>query len=201
MNRRWLTGHLPDPAEVRRRLGLAGGGGRGLRGWLARTLREPALWCPTRRSVAGGVATGLFVGWQPIPLQMLLAAVLASVLRVHVPVSVVMVWFTNPLTAGPLLYAAWRTGSNLVGAPVRSAPPDAGLATLLANIGDAWPAVLVGCLFWGAVSAVVGFFVTRLLWRVAAVRRWRRRRAAVAPAPRFRRRTRVATRPPTSPRP
>ena len=181
MNRRWLTGLLPAPADVRRRLGLVGSDGRGVRGWLATTLRDPALWAPTRRSVAGGVATGLFVGWMPVPLQMLVAAVLASALRVHVPVSVVMVWFTNPLTAGPLLYAAWRTGSNLLGTPARAVPPDGGLGALLANLGDAWPAVLAGCLFWGAVSAVVGFFATRLLWRIAAVRRWRNRRTATPP--------------------
>jgi len=182
MNRRWLSGRLPGPAEIRRRLGLAAGGDSGVRGWLARTLREPALWCPNRRSVAGGVAIGLFVGWMPIPLQMVLAAILASVLRVHVPVSVVMVWFTNPLTAGPLLYAAWRTGSNLLGEPARTAVamPGGDLATLAGQLYDAWPAVLVGCLFWGAVSAVAGFFATRVLWRVAAVRRWRARRRATA---------------------
>jgi len=131
MNRRRLLRLLPGPADVRRRLGLAGQGktseaGEGRRRsgpvtlwrrWLGRALGNPALWHPTRRAVSGGVAVGLFVSWMPVPLQMLLAAVLASVLRVHVPVSVVMVWFTNPLTIGPLLYAAWRTGSTLLGRP------------------------------------------------------------------------------------
>jgi len=180
MNRRWLTGHLPAPAEVRRRLGIGASGdgdgdGGGVRGWLARTFRNPALWTPTRRSVSGGVAVGLFVGWMPIPLQMVLAAVLASALRVHVPVSMVMVWITNPLTIVPLLYAARRTGSTLLGETPRAIGTDAGVGELLRGMGEAWPALLTGCLFWGACSAVLGFFATRLLWRVSALRRWRRR--------------------------
>ena len=220
MNRRRLLRLLPDPAEVRRRLGLAaqedegaggerrGGVGASWRRWLGRAFHEPALWHPTRRSVAGGVAVGLFVSWIPVPLQMLLAAVLASVVRVHVPVSMVMVWFTNPLTIGPLLYAAWRTGSTLLGRDTPEIPqsgaanalpePDgtslelaAGASTaltpgesglgvegafaLLAGLGEAWPALLAGCLFLAACSAVAGFVLVRLLWRALAVRRWRLR--------------------------
>jgi len=174
MNRRWLAGRLPDPAEIRHRLGLVGGD-RGLRGRLAVRLREPALWCITRHSVAGGVAVGLFVGWLPIPLQMALAAVLASLLHVHVPVSVVMVWFSNPLTVAPLLYAAWRTGAMLFGEPSHAAPRGAGIDALFASLGHAWPTVLAGCLFLALCSSVAGFLLTRLLWRVLAVRRWRRR--------------------------
>ena len=181
MNRRWLAGHLPDPAEIRRRLGLIEDRS-GPRGWLATTLQEPALWCATRHSVAGGVATGLFVSWMPLPLQMLLAAILASALRVHVPVSVVMVWFTNPLTIAPLLYAAWRTGSMLLGEHVPAATAAGGVDALLARVGDVWPVLLAGCLFWAATSAVAGFFATRLIWRVLAVRRWRRRRHRLGPS-------------------
>ena len=235
MNRRRLLRLLPGPADVRRRLGLAerdkaseGAGDDGRSGpatlwrrWLGRALGDPALWHPTRRAVSGGVAVGLFVCWIPVPLQMLLAAALASVLRVHVPVSVVMVWLTNPLTIGPLLYAAWRTGSTLlehpppdlaaaVAATVSPAPdgtsielaseamtaPTPGAApaspldlkALLAGLGEAWPALLAGCLFLAACSAVTGFLTVRLLWRMLTVRRWRlrhrpRARPCAAPIP------------------
>jgi len=176
MNRRWLNGLLPDRSRVRHRLGLSMVDDRPVSRWLGRMLHDPALWCPTRHAVAGGVATGLFVSWFPIPLQMVVAAILASVLRVHVPVSVVMVWFTNPLTIPPLLYAAWRTGSMLLGESDRTVPHAPTLAGMVARLGDVWPTVLAGCLFWAAVSAVTGFLLTRLLWRLLALRRWRQRR-------------------------
>lgn len=97
-------------------------------------------------------------------------------LRVHVPVSVVMVWFTNPLTYAPLFYAAWQSGSMILGKPVLSRPMDFSIQSLLAGVGEAWPTVAVGMLFCASVSAVFGFLATLLAWRIHAIRRWRQRR-------------------------
>ena len=130
--------------------------------------------------MTGAVAVGLFVGWLPVPGQMVLAALLAALLRVHVPLSVVLVWFSNPLTLAPLGYLAWRAGSMLLG----SAGPSAGaveggsLATLVAGLEHAWPALLVGCVALGAASAATGYALAETVWRVLAVRRWRARPGA-----------------------
>ena len=140
------------------------------------------VWHLNRRSVAGGVAVGLFISWVPIPLQMLLAAVIAAVLRVHVPVSVVMVWFTNPLTFAPLLYAAWRSGSMILGKPVLAEPLTFSPDSILVSAGQAWPMLLTGMLFCASVSAVFGFGATLLVWRIHAIRRWKNRRLRRADA-------------------
>jgi len=106
MARKWLKNRLPDAASVHRELHDRIGGteqSTGLRRWVRNTFAQPMVWHLNRRSVAGGVAVGLFVSWVPVPLQMLFAAVLAAVLRVHVPVSVVMVWFRSGLA-----YVAYR---------------------------------------------------------------------------------------------
>jgi len=95
----------------------------------------------------------------------------------HVPVSVVMVWFTNPLTYAPLFYAAWQSGSMILGKPVLAEPLNFSTQSLLHGVGHAWPTVLTGMLFCASVSAVVGFGVTLLAWRIHAVRRWRQRRS------------------------
>jgi len=114
--------------------------------WWQRTLMNPAIWHLNRRSAAGGAAVGLFVSWLPLPLQMVVAAVLAVILRVHVPVAVVMVWFTNPLTV---------------------VPQQAGFA--------AWPTLLTGCVFLAMVSAVLGYYAMLGCWRLSARVRWRQR--------------------------
>jgi len=177
----WIKNKLPEPANLRkslhRRLGNADGKATGVRGWIRNTLAQPMVWHLNRRSVAGGVAVGLFVSWVPLPLQMLVAAVLAAILRVHVPVSVVMVWFTNPLTVGPLLYAAWRSGSMILGKTGLAEPLSFSTHSLLTNAGHAWPMLLTGMLFCASVSAVLGFSATLLIWRIHAIRRWRARRA------------------------
>lgn len=178
---KWLRDNLPDPATLLHKLhGQLGGCPRepaGIRRWIRNTFAQPMVWHLNRRSVAGGVAVGLFVSWIPIPLQMLLAAVLAAILRVHVPVSVVMVWFTNPLTFAPLLYAAWRSGSMILGKPVLADPLNFSTQSILTNAGVAWPTLLTGMVFCASVSAVLGFVATLLIWRFHAVRRWRQRRA------------------------
>lgn len=182
----WLKDRLPDSTTLRRKLHYLIGGceknKKGFRAWIRNTLAQPMVWHLNRRSVAGGVAVGLFVSWVPVPLQMLLAAVLAAVLRVHVPVSVVMVWFTNPLTFAPLLYAAWRSGSMILGKPVLAEPLTFSPDSILVSAGQAWPMLLTGMLFCASVSAVFGFGATLLVWRIHAIRRWKNRRLRRADA-------------------
>lgn len=174
--RHWLQGRLPDSAQTRRRLARAVGERHA--GWLSDSLSDPVLWQINRRRVAGGVAVGLFVSWIPLPLQMILAACLAAVLRVHVPVSVVMVWFTNPLTIGPLLYVGWRVGSMATGIDVPSALLERSWTTLLHNLTHHWPVLMAGCLISAVVTAMGGYLLTHLIWRFCLLRSRRRQLSA-----------------------
>jgi len=82
---------------------------------LARWLGHPALWRWSRRGVALGVALGVFFGLL-IPLaQIPAAAVAAIVLRANLPAAAASTLITNPLTFGPIYYAAWHLGAFLTG--------------------------------------------------------------------------------------
>lgn len=84
-------------------------------GWFARWLGDPKLWHWSRRSVALGVGVGLFFGLL-VPLgQTPLALGAAIVLRANVPAAVASTLVTNPVTWGPIYYAAWHTGARLLG--------------------------------------------------------------------------------------
>lgn len=74
------------------------------------------LWHLHRRSVAGGVAIGLFCGLIPCPLQMICAALLAALFRVNLPVAIFTTLYTNPLTIVPLYLLAYRLGKIVSGA-------------------------------------------------------------------------------------
>ncbi|MBX2881508.1 MAG: DUF2062 domain-containing protein [Granulosicoccus sp.] len=179
MCERWILNRLPDQGLLRQWLHDCLGkseSSTGFRRWIRKTLAQPMLWHLNRRAVAGGVAVGLFVSWCPLPPQMLFAAVLAAVLRVHVPISMVMVWFTNPLTFAPMLIAAWRSGTMILGKPVLAEPLSLSTQSLLTNAGQAWPTLLAGSLFCASVTAVLGYSATLLIWRLHAVRRWKKRR-------------------------
>ena len=144
--------------------------------WLGEGITSPQLWHLNRRSVSGAVAIGLFVGWLPVPMQTVLAAFLAMVLHVNLPVSALLVWISNPFTIPALLYAAYQTGARLLGIRVNFSEFEPSLSWFMHQLQDSWQPLLAGCLFLGALSALIGFFLTRLLWRVALIRRWEERR-------------------------
>jgi len=81
MPREWLQGLLPNNEKVRAQLGMHDAE----QSWLKNRLSDPIMWHLNRRTAAGGIAVGLFISWIPVPLQMVVAAFVAAVLRVHVP--------------------------------------------------------------------------------------------------------------------
>ncbi len=184
MPRSWLQKYLPTDKQMRNILGMPPNVAASARNgaqdgkwtaWISDVIADPALWHLNRRTVAGAVAVGLFIAWLPIPMQMLVAALLAAVLRVHMPISVMLVWLSNPITVAPLLYASGVVGSTVLGTDSSAFSLSGGLHDLLRNAVEAWPTLLFGSIFMGALSAVLGYITTKLIWRFIAIRRWQAR--------------------------
>ena len=152
--------------------------------WLkpfARWLRHPNLWHLNRRSVAGGVATGLFCGLIPGPLQMLSAALCAVWLRVNLPIALATTFYSNPFTILPLYAVAYELGSwfNGTHSEVLLMLPDLhwhnGLSELWHCLVQMGKPILIGLPLLATLLAVLGYFAVRIAWRVAVVLRWRAR--------------------------
>lgn len=144
--------------------------------FLGERLHDPNLWHLNRRSLAGGAAVGLFITFLPIPLQMLLAAAVAIFFRVNLPLSVSLVWITNPITIPPLFYFAYKLGTFLLGMPVQPLKWSLSQDGLFNTLGTFWQPLLAGCLMLGVISALSGYLVVNLLWRLQVSRLWRDRR-------------------------
>lgn len=158
---------LPDPRTVREHRAL-----RFLGGWL----HDPNLWHLNRRSIAGGFAVGLFMAFQPFPIQMLLAAAAAVALRVNLPIAVTLVWISNPLTMPAIFYFAYKVGVWVLGMPGGERTAfTLSFSWFQREFVEIWKPLMVGSLLLGSVSAVVGYIGMRLLWRCSVVYRWRRR--------------------------
>ncbi len=139
-------------------------------------LHDPNLWHLNRRSVSGAFALGLFCAFIPIPLQMLLAAALAIVLRVNLPISVSLVWITNPITIPPMYYFAYKVGAWVLSEPTHEFVFELSAEWLMGELGAIWQPFLLGCLILGSLSALTGFVAIRLFWRFHIVQYIKKRK-------------------------
>lgn len=144
--------------------------------FFGKLLHDPNLWHLNRRSSAGGMALGLFCAFIPMPMQMLISAALAILLRVNLPIAVAMVWFTNPLTIPPMFYAAYKLGAWILNEPVYFQHFEASGEWLMNVLDHIWAPLLLGSFLTGLGAALVGYVMVQILWRLQVIRGWRRRR-------------------------
>ncbi|MEZ5560755.1 MAG: DUF2062 domain-containing protein [Pseudomonadales bacterium] len=143
---------------------------------VSRWLHEPELWHLHRRSVGGATFIGLFCAFLPMPFQMLVAAVLAVWSRCNLPISVALVWITNPLTIPPMFYFAYRLGAWLLDMRIEVSQIHLNWSWLMDNLGNIGYPLIVGSLICGWVAGLTGMVFVRLAWRLHVIRRWRERR-------------------------
>ncbi len=177
MPRKYFRKLLPTPETLMRtRLGRFLLGGR---------LHNPGLWHLHRRSVASGVALGLFCGLVPGPLQMISAALLAIVFRANLPVALFTTLYTNPFTIVPLYALAYEYGAFILGhrktGPVNFELPEMNWGNWT-DVLPLWFAALgkpfaLGLPMLALTLAVLGYITIRVLWRVTVMWEWRRRAA------------------------
>lgn len=132
-------------------------------------LHHPNLWHFNRKSVAGAVGLGLFACFLPVPGQMAVSGTLAILLRRNVPISVAMVWLTNPLTMAPVFYITYTFGAFLTGAaPLNLNEVTFSQITLewVESKADLiWLPFLVGSVATGMISGAMGYFGVLAIWR------------------------------------
>lgn len=149
-------------------------------------LHDPNLWHLNRRSASGAFAVGLFMAFMPVPFQMLLAAAAAIVFRVNLPLSVALVWVTNPITIPPMFYFAYLVGTWVLGTPPADTSGPEQMALLSANtslwesLHHVWEPLLLGSFICATVSAAVGYLAIRGLWRLRVVNHLKQRRERAA---------------------
>ena len=143
--------------------------------FLGDRLHDPNLWHLNRKSVSRAFAIGLFTAWIPLPSQMAIAAVAAFYFRANLPISVVLVWISNPVTMPPLFYFAYRVGLWGLGMPMPKSDFVFSLDSVMNGLGDIWQPFLFGCLIMGIICSAAGYAGIRLFWRMHVVKQWGKR--------------------------
>lgn len=167
MARKLLKKWLPHPDKVRAHPSI-----RVFGDWL----QDPNLWHLNRRSVTTAVFIGLFTAFIPLPAQMLIAALAAILFRANLPISVSLVWITNPVTMPAIFYICYKLGAVMLGTGIGAFDFELSWAWLSAELARVWRPFLLGCLVTGLFAGLLGASTSYLVWRQYVIRRWRRRR-------------------------
>lgn len=139
-------------------------------------LHDPNLWHLNRYSVSTAFSVGLFFAFVPVPFQMVLAAAMAILVRSNLPISAALVWITNPLTMVPMFYSCFKLGAFILGQEPRGFQFELSFEWLFGGLLHIWQPFLLGCFIAGSISALVGNFIVRLLWRYSVTKDWRARK-------------------------
>jgi uncharacterized protein (DUF2062 family) len=116
-------------------------------------LHDPAYWGIRRKTVVPGFSLGLFVAFTPVPVHTVLGVILALVLRVNIPATIIGTLMMNPLTMVPMFLLAYRVGVFLLGFEPQPFKP--------------WQPLLLGCFLCGVLAALIGYVGLDLLWRAS----------------------------------
>ena len=133
------------------------------------------LWHINRHSISAGFAVGVFCAFIPLPFQMVIAALLAIPAGANIPVSVLLVWISNPITIGPLFYICYKVGSIILQTELTDFSFEMNMDWLM-QLGQLWAPLLVGCLVVGSSAAAISYATVKILWRIHIVTYWRQRK-------------------------
>lgn len=167
MPKNFIKKYMPDPEAIKNNKSL---------GFLGDVLHEPNLWHLNRHSVTKAFAIGLFWGCIPMPFQMVAAAFLAIRLNANLPLSVAIVWFSNPLTMPPIFYFEYLVGAWLLDMPTLAFDEyEFSLEWLADKVYSVGLPLYLGSIFCGVILATTGYFTISALWRQNVIKRWKKR--------------------------
>lgn len=131
----------------------------------------PVLWMINRNTISRATAIGLFCAYLPMPLEMLPAALLAILWRANLPLSIVLVWLSNPFTWIVVYTPPYLLGAALLGETGISISHIT-IEAMMQQLAALW----IGCLMFGVALACAGYFAVRVVWRMVVINNRDKRR-------------------------
>lgn len=160
---------------------------------LGRYLDHHFLWQFNRRSVAGGVAVGLFFGLLIPFAQIFVAALVAVALRVNLPTAAFCTLISNPLTFPAIYYFAYKLGDFLTGSEdvvaevvietdievaitVQQGEVSGWIPNLILWVETVGLPLALGLLVMASVASLLGYVLVSGIWKLQVGQQWRKRR-------------------------
>lgn len=139
-------------------------------------LHNANLWHLNRRSVSRAFAVGIFCAFMPVPFQMVLAAGVAILFNANLPISITLVWITNPITMPAIFYACYFVGSWALNAPEQNFSFELSWQWVIESLTTIGPSFLMGCILCATFFSMIGYATINAIWRVTVVKEWNQRK-------------------------
>ena len=169
MPKNFIKKYMPDPNSVKNNKSLR---------FLGPLIHDPNLWHLNRHSVSKAFAIGLFWGCIPMPFQMVAAAFFAMRFKAILPLSVAIVWFSNPITMPPIFYAEYLLGTWILDIPVSTFEYELSISWIKDRIYKIGLPMYLGSFIIGVVLSVAGYYSITWLWRTNIRKKWKKRSEA-----------------------
>ncbi len=167
MARNLLKRFFPSPAAIKNNPALH---------FLGDLLHDPTLFHLNRHSVSVAFFWGIFIAMLPIPGQMAVAAVAALAFRCNLPITVALVWITNPLTMPFFFFLAYQVGRIILQTDPLLIQPQLTLAWITSELNHIWKPLLTGSVITGLVLGALGYFGMQIYWRWHVRHNWEKRK-------------------------
>ena len=167
MPRKTIRRFLPDLKGILNRPSMR---------WISALPQDPNLLNLNRHSVSLAVFIGIFCAFIPIPIQTLLVIGLCFWWGANLPIAIVIIWLSNPLTIPPMFYLTYKLGSSILGTEVDSLSFTLSWEWFSQLGVDILLPLFVGSLLSGILLASAGYFFILFLWRWKVIKNWEKRK-------------------------
>ncbi len=166
MPKKWLQTILPTAEKIKRIPHIHHFG---------EFIHNPNFWHLNRYSVSTAVSIGIFIAFMPFPGHMILACIIAMMLRANLPLSISLVWVSNPFTIPAMLFFSYEVGALLLRIKPATFKVEMTFRWLYHELQHVALPLLVGSFMLGMLFALIGNLTVRLWWRFHVVKAWKKR--------------------------
>ena len=140
--------------------------------WLGSLSHDPNLLHLNRHSVSLAVFIGIFCAFIPLPIQTLLAIAMCFWLGANLPLAMIIIWISNPLTIPPMFFLTYKLGSYILNTQVSGFSVDLSWQWFSELGSDILLPLFLGSFISGTVLGLIGYFFILSLWRWQVIKNW-----------------------------